>query len=442
MKHVKRLLVLFMITAMLPCAAIAQGAKAGQQITMTYADTTQANKSIVRQWHAQTPFPLITAELDGILNEYREAFAGTLQKPANKTTRNSRLDLDIRWSQTGDQWISFLLSARVTYHREILKTEVASRTYDMQTGQPITLGDVFAPDSEGWAYLKRETESQIRAYFPDEAPDESALLAAMAQIEKAEFTLHAMSLVLHYPAEQFYSGRHTLIEVTVMYPQMWDMMTPEAFKQTDNRDKKMVALTYDDGPMRTPTSQLLNVLMQYGARGTFFLIGTRIAGEKDLVQRQHAEGHAIAAHNWTHGDPSKISAGTLRTYRTKFDAALCDVIGIPSRYDRVPYGLYPQMVSARAGWPYIQWSLDTYDWRGRSPKTIYNTIKKNVTDGDIILFHDIKSTSADTAAKVIPYLQEQGYLLVTIDELFARDNIMLENEKVYYRCVDGDTSRK
>ncbi len=443
MKKLIHILILMILCALLPLHfAMAQGVPDILRVTMDNKDTTQENQSVVRQWTVKTANQAVTDEMNGYLDTYRQQYAHTLEKAGNKTTKSSRLDLDIRYSYTGDSWLSFLASARITYHREIKLTQFTTKTFNMTTGQPVALTDIFGDNVAAWNYLKSEAERQITEYFPDIQPDQDALLEALENIPKADFTLHAMSMVLHFRAGDFYKGKNTLIEVTLMYPDIRELMTDEAAQQTDNSNKKMIAFTYDDGPMRTQTTQLLNKLKEYGVRGTFFVIGTRIEGEMDLVQREHDEGHAVAAHNWTHGDVSKTSASTIRSYREKFDAMLVKAIGIPSRYDRVPYGLYPQMVKAKAGWPYIQWSVDTYDWRGRSANNILAKIKKEASDGDIVLFHDIKDLSADIAGKVIPYLMDEGYMFVTIDELFARDGVMLENENVYYRCINGDTSRK
>ena len=126
----------------------------------------------------------------------------------------------------------------------------------------------------------------------------------------------------------------------------------------------------------------------------------------------------------------------------KCSSAMIAAIGIPERYDRVPYGLYPNMIKAKAGWAYIQWSLDTYDWRGRSTANILSKVKREIADGDIILCHDIKDKTPATAKAVANWLQEEGYMLLTIDELFAKDGVTLVPEHVYFRCKDGDTSIK
>jgi peptidoglycan/xylan/chitin deacetylase (PgdA/CDA1 family) len=161
-----------------------------------------------------------------------------------------------------------------------------------------------------------------------------------------------------------------------------------------------------------------------------------------VVQREHDEGHAVASHNWNHNDARKQYAKTLRGMPEKVNRAMIKTIGIPVRYNRVPGGLFPPMQKAKVEWAYIQWSLDTYDWRGRSPSAVLSSVKKKIADGDIILCHDIKENAPENTRRIVKYLEEQGYIFLTVDELFAKDGVKLEIGEVYYRCVDGDTSKK
>jgi len=103
---------------------------------------------------------------------------------------------------------------------------------------------------------------------------------------------------------------------------------------------------------------------------------------------------------------------------------------------------YPAMIKAKVGWSYIQWSVDTYDWRGRSTSLIMSKTKKQFTDGDIVLMHDIKDNTPNTAKVMAEWLYEQGYMLLTVDELFAKDGVTLEPDTVYFRCDDGVTTIK
>lgn len=443
----KRLLALTLCLCMLLPAlgAAAEGFQECHRVTVTKKDTTQDNKSVIRLWTVDTVLDSVDTELADIAQDFVDKYAPDLQKAANKTSKNSRLDVATRYSRTGLSWMSFLVQARITYHRDLIGQEIESRTYDMITGERIYLTDVFDEDSEGWTILQDKVRKTVEYYFPDEEPDPNDVedLCSRAALEEMDFTFQGMSLVLHIPAEKLYPDKYSLIEVTLFYPEIRPYMTDEAQTQTDNLTYyKTCALTFDDGPDRTNTTKVLNSLMETGSVATFFVIGTRINDYTDLVQREHDEGHAIGAHNWSHADVRKVSASALRAMPDKFNKRLIEAIGIPVRYDRVPYGLYNQMIDAKVGWPLIQWSVDTYDWRGRSTNTVLSTVKKQLSDGDIILCHDIKDNTPESARQIANWAAENGYMLLTIDELMAKDGVELQGDKVYYRCVDGDTSIK
>lgn len=433
-----------LLSAGTPASAFAEGLQACHRVTLTKEDTTQENKSVIRVWTCDTALDRVDQELAAIEQAYVEDIGPSLPA-AQSTKKNSRLDVAARYSRTGLTWMSFVIQARTTYHRGLTEQEFTTRTYDMTTGERILLTDIFAPDSKGWSVLENAVRDTVVAYFPNNVLDTDALEIACTResLEQMDFSLHGMSLVLHLPADRFYPGHKTLIEVTLFYPQIRPYMTEKAQEETNNQQYyKTVSLTFDDGPTRTNTTSVLNSLLENGCVGTFFVVGNRIADFTDLVQREHDEGHAIGSHNWHHGTPSKSSNAALRAMPGKVNAAMIKAIGIPVRYDRVPYGLYNTMIKAGVKWPYIQWSLDTYDWRGRSTKTVLNTVKKQISDGDIILCHDIKDNTPASAAAICEYLMEEGYIFLTVDEMFAKDGVELKGGHVYYRCVDGVTSLK
>ncbi len=438
------LLLALLLTAM-PAACAEGGMQECHRVTASYDDTTQSNKSGIRLWKVETALKSVDEEVNGLAQAYVNEIAPTLQKGKATGDKNSRLDVAIRYSKTGLTWMSFMVQARTTYHRDLIGQEFVTRTYDMTTGERILLTDIFDEDSEGWDILRSKVEETVRYYFPEEEPDETALAAYLTDegLRDLEFTLHGMSLVIHIPASSVYPSHLTLIEVTLFYPDIREYMTEKAQIETDNMTYyKTVALTFDDGPTRTNTTKVLNNLLTVGAPATFFMVGKNMKSYDDLVQRAHDEGHAIGSHNWTHGDARKTSASTLRAMPAKVNKALTSIIGIPVRYDRVPYGVYPAMISAKVGWAYIQWSVDTYDWRGRSTNTIMNNVKKQFTNGDIVLMHDIKDNTPNTAKVMASWLYEQGYILLTIDELFASCGVTLEADTVYFRCDDGVTTIK
>ena len=415
------------------------------RVTSSWSDTKQSNASVVRLWQVETALPAVTEEINGIAAAWAEELGPDLPAAVNTGKKNSRLDVEIRYSRTGLHWMSFLVQARTTYRTKLTAQRIATRTYDMTTGEQIRMADLFDDDPATWDLLADHVRESLTAYWPDVEPDAEVLdrLCRRSALEEADFTLHGMSLVLHYPAELLYPEQYTLMEVTFFYPDIRDLMTETAYFETDNLTYYYTcALTFDDGPSAANTPKVLNTLMQCGVRATFFVIGNRVDDNRSLVRQEHDEGHAVGSHNWHHGNANNSSAAALRRMPQKVNAAMIKAIGIPVRYDRVPGGLYPPMIKAGVKWAYIQWSLDTYDWRGYSSDKVLKKVQKAIQDGDIILCHDIKDNAPTSTARVVEYLEENGYMLLTIDELFAKDGVTLEPLKVYYRCQNGDTSKR
>ena len=433
------------LIALLFCLSFAgaETLQACHRVTNTAKTSTQGNKSQVRLWHAETAHPAVTEEINGIAEAWAEEMGPSLPKAVNNGKKNSRLDVEIRYSRTGLHWMSFLVQARTTFHQKVTGQRFTTRTYNMETGERLLLTDVFDDSSEIWDLLSERVRQTLTDYWPETEPDADRLasLCERDALEQADFTLHGMSLVLHYPAETLYPEHYTLMDVTFFYPEIRDWMTEAAMTETDNLAYyKTCALTFDDGPSSKNTPKVLDSLMETGARATFFVIGNRIKDNRFLVQREHDNGHAIGSHNWHHGNVLKSSGAALRAMPQKVNTAMIKSIGIPVRYDRVPGGRYPRMIEVKAGWAYIQWSLDTYDWRGRKTSEVLNTVKKKIHDGDIILCHDIKDNTPESTRQIVRYLEEQGYMLLTVDELFAKDGVKLEKYKVYFRCDQGETS--
>ena len=413
------------------------------RVTNKATVTTQKNKSQVKLWHVETAHPAVTEEINGIAQAWADELSPDLPKAGNNGKKNSRLDVEIRYSRTGLTWLSFLVQARTTYHQKLTAQQCTTRTYNMETGDRVLLTDIFEDDDATWNMISETVRQALTDYWPDVEPDAEALnrLCTREALEQADFTLHGMSLVLHYPAQTLYPDQYTLMDVTFFYPDIRDRMTEEGRTETDNLSYyRTCALTFDDGPSAKNTPGVLDALMETGARGTFFVVGNRIKENRWLVQREHDNGNAIGAHNWHHGNVTKSSGAALRAMPQKVNTAMIKSIGIPVRYDRVPGGRYPRMIEVKVGWAYIQWSLDTYDWRGISTAAVMRKVKNKLRDGDIILCHDIKNNTAESTRQIARYLEEEGYMLLTIDELFAKDGVKLEPNKVYYHCEQGDTS--
>lgn len=187
--------------------------------------------------------------------------------------------------------------------------------------------------------------------------------------------------------------------------------------------KKMLALTFDDGP-GPYTGQLLDALKQRGIHATFFVVGSRVDSYASLIKRMEAEGHVVGNHSFSHRNLKRMTASQIKQDMDASGAKINRLLGHWPVVMRCPGGNYNDTVkdyAKNAGIPMIQWSVDTRDWESRNVDKIlreaFQEGRYGIRDGAIVLMHDIYSTSLEAAIKMMDKLQQQGYTMVTVPEL-------------------------
>lgn len=393
--------------------------------------TRQKNGSTVRAFYPTTANEQVNEDLAGIINSFIGKSAPGLPE-GKKTPKDSRLEVRPIYSPTGVSWLSFLILSRTVYHRQNVSSEIASRTYDIISGRRILLTDIFPEDSPGWDVLSKAVQAQLSAYFPEEAdPQTLAALCFKEALKNADFTLGAVKLELHYPAAALYPARTALMHVQVYYRDLQGMMTGEAAKQTDNSRYPMIALTFDDGPRYSGTVNLLDDLQEFGAKATFFLIGDEIENNRDVVQRQHDEGHTVASHTWNHFDPKNLSTDEIFENKAMFNQFLQDTTGLTAPFMRAPGGNYQKFVKVGIGMPLIQWSVIGGDITTTDYGYIKGFVSTNAKNGDIVLLHDSKGATVQAIRGILYLLRNKGFLCVTLEDLFVHNGMPLEPNAVY-----------
>ena len=194
---------------------------------------------------------------------------------------------------------------------------------------------------------------------------------------------------------------------------------------------KLIALTFDDGPRRDTTAKLLDGLAQRGAPATFFLVGEQIVGQEDLVRRMDAEGHQIGIHTYDHVTLVGLNRADFDAQVDKTRQMLKNILGHNDFLLRPPYGLYDAGVQNKAECPIILWSIDPKDWGDKNADRETAQIVSEARDGAIVLMHDIYPASVEAALRAVDELHKQGYLFVTVEQLFAARGIALQPGEVY-----------
>ena len=180
---------------------------------------------------------------------------------------------------------------------------------------------------------------------------------------------------------------------------------------------RYVALTFDDGPRPGSTEKLLEGLRDRGVQATFFLIGEQAELYPELVQMIGAEGHQVGNHTWGHVCLQDLNTAEALAEVERSDAVLQKILGPGEYWVRPPYGLVDQVFMRQLSVPVIKWSVDPRDWESRNTQAVVDAVMKTVTDGSIVLLHDIYETSVEAAFQIIYLLEPQGYRFVTVEQL-------------------------
>mgnify|MGYP002726484460 CR=1 FL=1 len=190
--------------------------------------------------------------------------------------------------------------------------------------------------------------------------------------------------------------------------------------------RPMLALTFDDGPGEY-TDELLDCLEENNAHATFFMLGQNVGSWESTVQRMADIGCEIGSHSWDHPNLYDLSMDSVAKEFSDTDAALEKACGQKASVARAPYGNWSDDIISTVGKPFFTWSLDSLDWSYLDVNKDYDAVMNgDLTDGSIILMHDIHEPSVQAAIKMIPELVQKGYKLMTVSELAAAKGVTLQ----------------
>ena len=188
-------------------------------------------------------------------------------------------------------------------------------------------------------------------------------------------------------------------------------------------NNKYIALTFDDGPVSSNTTRLLDILKRRNIKATFYVLGNRVKGNQSLVRRMVAEGHELGNHTWTHGKLTNMSDSQVRSELNRNRDAIVAATGIKPRTMRPPYGALTtrqrSWIFKEYGYPTILWDVDPQDWKKPGVSVVRDRIVSKTRNGSIILLHDLHSVSVDAVPSTVDALLRKGYKFVTVSQLIA-----------------------
>ena len=190
---------------------------------------------------------------------------------------------------------------------------------------------------------------------------------------------------------------------------------------SENTNQKVIALSFDDGPVPEYTPQVLQVLKEESVPAAFFCIGKRIIQNQDLFRKVHEEGHIIGNHSFSHTPlfdlmPSNLMLAEVR----KTDEAIKRSIGVQPKLFRPPYGVTtPAMgkVMKAGGYIAIGWNIRSLDTVARNDIRLLNKLIRLLKPGAVILLHDTQKITLSILPRFIQAARNEGYEFVRLDKL-------------------------
>jgi peptidoglycan/xylan/chitin deacetylase (PgdA/CDA1 family) len=193
-----------------------------------------------------------------------------------------------------------------------------------------------------------------------------------------------------------------------------------------NVDGPYIALTFDDGPSKTTTPRLLDLLAKRGVKVTFFVQGVNAHEFPEIIKREVAEGHEIGNHSWDHPNLAKMSESAVRSQLERTQDVIFQITGQKPKVFRPPFGSFSEKqrkwANEQFGFKIILWEVDPLDWKRPGSAVVAQRILTNTKAGYIVLAHDIHAPTVDAMAETVDGLLAKGFKFVTVSELIAMDH--------------------
>ena len=191
-----------------------------------------------------------------------------------------------------------------------------------------------------------------------------------------------------------------------------------------------VALTFDDGPSPVYTGEILDLLHEYQAKATFFVLGEKVEQHPEIIKAMIRGGHEVGNHTFDHVRLTKASQ-RVREQELERTALDLELLGCPraGQLVRPPYSDFDKRLVSFLKHNHQElalWSLDSGDWQGLDTPTIVHNVLDRIKNGSIVIFHDSdedgdkdRRPTVEALKVILPALRDQGYQMVTISELMG-----------------------
>ncbi|MDT8863068.1 polysaccharide deacetylase family protein [Alkalihalobacillus sp. MEB130] len=204
------------------------------------------------------------------------------------------------------------------------------------------------------------------------------------------------------------------------------MNEPNKMIYMGDSSRKQIALTFDDGPEKTYTPQILEILRDKEVKATFFVVGKMAKEYPEQLKQMYEEGHVIGNHTWDHPYITELTDEQLIENVQSTNEEIEKITGFKPNLFRPPFGEMEDRQAGllhQQGYRTIMWTADTKDWSGVPAEKIVSTVKQEARPGVIVLQHNYhvegEFDTVQALPEIIDDLKAEGYEFVTVPTLLG-----------------------
>lgn len=322
------------------------------------------------------------------------------------------------------------------YHNIILETfinssslahpihEIKTFVYDAKKNTIITVEDFLGKQkaTNVLPLLKQQLIEKYKECIILEALDSEIT----GDFKNAQFTITHENLTFHFDPYKVTSGNCGIIKVDIPLSKLDIQFEKTTSKEKDivsiNRErvidpnKPVVAITFDDGPSKY-TWEILTLLQEYNANGTFFVLGNKAKAYQETLQEALKQGNEIGNHSYNHKWLTRLDVEDFKEQIDKTQSLIQELTGYTPALLRPTYGSVNKKIRNSTDLKVVLWDVDSLDWKIKDSKKIASRVLKDVEDMDIILFHDTHKRTIEALKIILQELQNKEYQFVTVSEL-------------------------
>ena len=318
------------------------------------------------------------------------------------------LNIDFEYFLFDNRYINIILKSDL-YHGNTNQNscELYSYLYDSKKRKIIDIKSLFQNQESVYGLIKDEIKNKYQL--------------TITSTHNLPMIIMNNELKVYFITNKIYSVTIPLTELdlTIKWNLSNEKKKEENTKIVSNiidPSKKIVAITFDDGPSQY-TKDIIKTLKEYDCNATFFVLGNKVEAYQDIIKESIKNGNEIGNHSYNHKWLSRLSKEEIINQIEKTQNILKKTVNYTPTHLRPTYGSVNNKIRKNTDLEITLWTIDTKDWRIKNVDRIVERALNNVSDGDIILMHDIFERSSNALKIMIPKLKEAGYQLVTISEL-------------------------